>query len=91
MTAAPMTAIEPYRIGDQKMAHKLAQICIGNLNQQMKMIDHQNVGNQFDTESLTAVKQRFDKFAAIRISDKNIIATIAPIHYMVISARVLDS
>ena len=32
MAAASITAIKPYRVSDQKMTHKLAQIGMGGLN-----------------------------------------------------------
>ena len=73
------------------MKHKLAQIGMGGLNQQMKMIGHQNVGNKFDTESFTAIGQGINKSTAISFSDKDILATVAPVHHMVIGARILDS
>jgi hypothetical protein len=38
MAAASMAAIKPYRVSDQKMTHKLAQIAIGGLDQQMKVL-----------------------------------------------------
>jgi hypothetical protein len=91
MTAASMAAIKPYRVGDQEMTHKLAQIGIGGLNQQMKMIGHQNVSNKFDTESFTAIGQGINKSTAVGVIDKDILATIAPVHHMVIGARILDS
>ena len=57
MTAASMAPIKPDRVGNYELAHKLAQISLGSLNQQMKVIIHQNVGDKFDTESLTAINQ----------------------------------
>jgi hypothetical protein len=91
MAAASMAAIKPYRVGDQKMPHKLAQIAMGGLNQQMKVIGHQNLGNKFDTESFTAIGHGINKTAAVSVSDKDILATVAPVHHMVIGARILDS
>jgi hypothetical protein len=91
MAAASMAAVKPYRIGDQKMTHKLAQIGMGGLNQQMKVIGHQNVGNKVDTESFTAIGQSIHKSTAVSVSDKDILATVAPVHHMVVGARILDS
>jgi hypothetical protein len=61
------------------------------LNQQMKVIGHQNVSNKFDTESFTAIGQGINKSTAVSVIDKDILATIAPVHHMVIGARILDS
>ncbi len=70
------------------MTHKLAQIGMGGLNQQMKVIGHQNVGNKVDTESFTAIGQSIHKSTAVSVSDKDILATGAPVHHMVIGTRI---
>jgi hypothetical protein len=57
----------------------------------MKVVGHQTVGNKFDTESFTAIGQGINKAAAVSVSDKDILATVAPVHHMVIGARILDS
>jgi hypothetical protein len=57
----------------------------------MKVIGHQNEGNKFDTESFTAIGQGINKSTAVGVIDKDILATIAPVHHMVIGARILDS
>jgi hypothetical protein len=54
----------------------------------MKMIGHQNVSNKFDTESFTAIGQSINKSTAVSVSDKDILATVAPVHHMVIGARI---
>jgi hypothetical protein len=61
------------------MAHKLAQIGMGCLNQQMKVIGHHNVGNNFNAESFTAIGQGINKASAVGVSDKDILATVAPV------------
>ena len=57
----------------------------------MKVIGHQNVSNKFDTESVTAIGQCINKSTAVNVSDEDILATVAPVHHMVIGARILDS
>jgi len=64
---------------------------MGGLNQQMKVIGHQNVGNKVDTESFTAIGQSIHKSTAVSVSDKDILAAVAPVHHMVVGARILDS
>jgi hypothetical protein len=82
---------QPDRVGDYKMAHKFAQISQGSLNQQMKVVIHHNVADQLDIESFTAIDQGINKSAAVSVSDKYILAPVAPVHHMVIGTRILYS
>ncbi len=72
-----MAAIEAHRVGHLKMAHKFAQIGPGGVNQQMKMVGHQNIGHQVDIINFAAVGQRFQEGFAILIGQKDILPVIA--------------
>jgi hypothetical protein len=72
------------------MPHKFAEIGPGGVHQQMKMVRHQNIGNQFDIINFAAVSQRFQEGFAIFIGQKDILPVITPVHHMVITAGQLD-
>ena len=90
MARAMIPAIKAHREGHLKMAHKFAQIGPGGVHQQMKMVAHQNIGNQVDLINFATVGQRFHEGFAILIGHKNILPVIAPVHHVVITAGQLD-
>jgi hypothetical protein len=79
-----------HREGHLKMAHEFAQIGPGGVNQQMKMVGHQNIGNQIDIINFATVSQRFQEGFAVLIGQKDILPVITPVHHMVITAGQLD-
>jgi hypothetical protein len=85
-----MAAVKAHRVGHLKMAHKFAQIRPDGVNQQMKMVGHQNIGNQLDIINFAAVGQGFREGFAIFIGQKNILPIIAPVHHVVITIGQLD-
>ena len=91
MAAAAVEFIKPDRVSNYKMAHKLAQICPGGLNQQMKVIIHKNVADKVDTESFATIDQGINKSSAVSVSNKDILTMVASVHYMVIGTGVLYS
>jgi hypothetical protein len=56
----------------------------------MKMVGHQNIGNQFDIINFAAVGQRFQEGFAILIGQKDILPVIATVHHVVIPTGQLD-
>ncbi len=68
--------------------HKRAQIGMCGLKKQMKVIWHKDICDKFDTDSLTAIGQCNNKCVAITILDENILATVALVLHIVMSARI---
>ena len=86
-----MAAVKANRVGHLKVAHKFAQIGQGGVNQQMKMVGHQNIDHQVDMINFAAIGQRFHEGFAILIGQKNILPVIASVHHVVITIGQLDS
>ena len=83
--------VESVGVGAQKPFHARDQIRLRRLDDQVKMIRHQDIGKDLPTGLGARLGQRQDEAIAIRIVEENRLTTVAPIHNVVDRTRILDS
>lgn len=57
MARTAIAAVKAHCVADLKMAHEFAQIDPRGVNQQVKVVVHQNIGHQLDLIDFAAVGQ----------------------------------
>jgi hypothetical protein len=86
-----VTAIIIARIGNIELPHELRQIGLGRLDNQMKMIAHEDIGVHTDAENLKRAPESIQKPRPVMIVAKDDAPVIAPASYMIKSIGVRDS
>jgi hypothetical protein len=91
MTRATMPPIEPGRVGDIEVPHELLEISPRGFHQQMKVVAHQDVGEDLGLVDVRRASQQIEKGKAVGIGAKDILSVIAATGYMIIGILELDS
>ena len=84
-------AVEAARVSAKQPFHPGDQIRLGRLDNQVKMILHEDVGMNLPTCLATSLGQRGDEALAIRVVVEDRLAPVAAIHDVVNRPRILDS
>lgn len=91
MAGSFMAAVEISDIGDVEVAHEFGQVPERGLDQQVKMVGHQDVAVELDRIDVDGLIEKLQKAAAIRVIPKNILFFVAAAGDVVNSVRVLDA
>jgi len=86
-----MPPIEPGRVGDIEVPHELLEIPPGGLHQEMKVVAHQDVGEDLGLVDVRGAPQQIEKGRAVGIGGKDVLSVITAAGYMVIGILELDS
>jgi hypothetical protein len=73
------------------MPHEFTQVSLVCLQNEVKVVGHQDITYDSDVIDLGAVLQCTEKCSSVSIGDKNILFAITAIHHMVIGPGVLYS
>ncbi len=73
------------------MTRELAEICPLSLHDKAKVIWHKDISNSSYSIDLAAFCYHFQEGSPIRLSTEDLLQAIAPVHHMVIRARILYS
>ena len=90
MTRATMPPIEPGRVGDIKVPHELLEIPPGGFHQEMKVVAHQDVGEDLSLVYFRGTSQQIEKGQAVGIGGKDILSVVTATGYMIIGIFELD-
>lgn len=90
MARAPVPPIVPGRIGDVEMPHELLEIPQGCLHQQVKVVTHQDIGENLGLVDIRRSAQEIEKGRAVGIGGKDRLAGVTSAGDMVVSILVLD-
>jgi len=89
MPCSKSAPVEPNRIGDKKVPHKFAEVSLISLDNNVKVVRHQDIGYNPYTIYLATIYQSFQEGDPIIFFNENILAIVASIHYMIESTGVL--
>ena len=90
MARATIPPIEPSRVGDIKVSHELLEIPPGGFNQEMKVVAHQDIGEDLSLVYFRGTSQQIEKGQAVGIGGKDILSVITATGYMIIGIFELD-
>src|SRR3990172_56345 len=83
MSASSVSFIKSYGVGQSKVPHKPAEVCLGRFYYHMVMIIHENIGFNFHSGSFGAVFQGVNEQDPIRIVLEDEVPFISSAHDMV--------
>ena len=90
MARATMPPIEPGGVGDIEVPHELLEIAPWGFHQEMKVVAHQDVGENLGLVDVRGAPQQIEKGQAVGIGGKDILSVITATGYMVIGILELD-
>jgi len=90
MACASVSTIGPSRVGDIEVPHELLEISPGGFHQKMKMVAHQNIGEDLGLVNVRRASQQIKKDRTVGIGEKDILPVVSAAGYMIIGILKLD-
>ena len=90
MARATMPPIEPGRVGDIEVPHELLEIPPRGFHQEMKVVAHQDIGEDFCLVNVRGASQQIQKGQSVGIGGKDILSVVTATGYMIIGIFELD-
>ena len=92
LSAANMPLVEVGRIGDIEVAHQIFEVRARRSDDKMKMVGHQDEGEQADLISISRERARSSRnFFLIEISEEDLLSSVAPARHVIAGVFILDA
>jgi hypothetical protein len=91
MTGSSVSLVEVGRAGNVEVTHEVFQICARRFDDKMKVVDHEDEGDQTDLVDLYRTGEKFKKFLSVGIGQENFLSSVAPASDIVTCVFILDA
>jgi hypothetical protein len=86
-----MPFIEVGRIGDIEVAHEIFKVRARRSDDKMKMVAHQDEGEQTDLIDFRRTGKKFQKLVPVEIGQENLLSSVAPARNVLVGVFILDA